>query len=76
MSSTLTWEPAHRKRHNLPLELKLALQKKFGGTVSDRDMGADYVAYLEGLRDAGVTGAQALIDAIEKHDIVTVTELF
>lgn len=76
VSSTLTWEPAHRKKNDLPTALKWKLQKRYFGVVSDRQMEYSDIPYLEGLRDADVEGAQELIDAIEKHEVVIVTETF
>ena len=73
MSSYLNWEPVDRPKGTLPDELKFALRKRFREPV-DTTMHNSSVPYLEGLRDAGVKGAQALLDAIEKHGEVTVKE--
>lgn len=75
MSSTLYWEPMQRKSQSLPDALKYVLQKKASGTV-DAVMGEHDLAYLNGLKDAGIKGAQELIEAIEKHGEVVVHEQF
>jgi hypothetical protein len=75
MSSSLYWEPVQREEEWLPDELKYVLQKRVGGTV-DTVMSERDIPYLEGLRDAGVSGADALIEAIKKHDRVSVHEKF
>jgi hypothetical protein len=76
MSSNLCWEPVYRAQKVLPYALKLAMQKRFGGTVRDRNLDGADVPYLEGLRDAGIAGADDLIAAIEKFGTINVTELF
>ena len=73
MSTNLYWEPADRKMKDLPASLKFALRKRYGGTVNETMTDRD-IPYLEGLRDAGVEGAQALIEAIEKHEAISVIE--
>lgn len=75
MSSNLTWEPAERNTKALGDDLKRALQKKYAGMV-DQIMDQSDIGYLEGLRDAGMSEAQLLLDAIEKHDRVHVREEF
>lgn len=74
MSMNLYWEPAHRKPSgDLSDELKFALRKRFQGHVDGILDHAD-IGYLQGLLDAGIEDAQALIDAISKHDSIRVYE--
>lgn len=73
MSTNLYWEPAYRKKKDAgDTGLKHALQKRHGYPVdvilNDSDIG-----YLTGLTDAG-TDASKLIEAIEKHEEIHVTE--
>jgi len=75
MSSTLYWEPVNREQKDIPDALKYVLQKREGGTVRTT-MGHNDILYLRGLMDAGVKGAEELIEAIEKHDQVFVHEQF
>jgi len=75
MSSNLTWEPVSRNAQPLADNLKWALQKRYGGTV-EATMDTGDIPYLEGLRDGGLPEAQFLIDAIEKHDRISVKEEF
>lgn len=75
MSSNLAWEPGCRQKNSLPDQLKFVLRKKYGDVV-DANMDTDDLPYLTGLRDAGIDGAQTLIDAIEKYDEISVVEEF
>lgn len=79
MTTTMYWRPAPKDvppAHDLPDTLKRILaQRHWGhdgslyggevqlGTQADR-------AYLEGLQDAGVTGAGELLTAVMKHGTV------
>ena len=73
MSSTLCWEPKHRETKTLPNALKYVLQKKEGlDGVINITMGESDLGYLQGLKDAGIEGAEELITAIEKHNQVLV----
>ena len=74
MSSTLTWEPQHREKDSLPDELKFVLRKQCSDGYVDIRMSESDLAYLRGLRDAGVKGAQTLIEAIEKYESIIVRE--
>ncbi len=76
MSSTLTVEPAFRKKTQLSYELKKALQKRFGGVISNRNMSFSDESYLEGLLDAGIEDAQIILDMIEKYEEITLDEQF
>ena len=74
MSSSLYWEPVNKENKYFPDELKYALRKRFGSLIERVALNYDDVSYLEGLRDAGVKGAEELISAIEKHDEVVIWE--
>ena len=76
MSSTLMWRPAVPKEgYSLPFELKTRLSRRLwdtdgscgGGEVA---MDSSDIPYLEGFRDAGVKGAEELIEAIKKYGTV------
>ena len=71
MSATLKWEPQKSCGTALPDELRWALEKNPAGT-NRRHFGEASIPYLEGLRDAEINGAQALIDAIKTHGDVDV----
>lgn len=75
MSSNLIWEPVDRKTHDLPSELKFALRNRYDGHV-DAIMGDNDISYLSGLKDAGVKGADKLIEAIEKYGEIAVKEVY
>ena len=66
------WKPNTRSGHDLPDALKFVLRDKMGLMEGERIFDHGNISYLSGLRDAGVEGAQELIDAIEKHDEVVV----
>jgi len=78
MSSTLMWRPPHRGKE-LPDALKYALCKRWADqsirTVFSNEDGCD-MAYLQGLRDAGVDGAQELLDAVKRYGEVEVWEQY
>jgi hypothetical protein len=65
MSANLKWTPSKHTGHDLPDALRFALEKNPSGN-DRRHFGEASIPYLEGLRDAGIDGAQQLIDAIEK----------
>ena len=69
MSANLMWEPAKRKSESLPDALKFVLRDKLGVEGRVR-FGHEQLAYLRGLRDAGIEGAQELIDIIDKYEEV------
>lgn len=75
MSSSLVWEPANRKTHDLPYALKNALQKRYDYPINTI-MDSSNIEYLQGLADAGVEGSDKLIEAIEKHDRISVKEVW
>jgi hypothetical protein len=70
MSANLMWEPAKREAKSLPDELKFVLRDKCGLTSERMKFGEGNIPYLEGLRDAGIKGAEELLEAIEKHGAV------
>lgn len=77
MSSSLQWEPSHRKSHALPSALKFALRRRYQSNgVIDAVFTETDLLYLNGLADANVEGAAALIAAIEKHGDIRVWESF
>jgi hypothetical protein len=77
MSSTLVWEPVIKERnHALSNELKFLLRKTTGRDPVSEFFCNDDINYLNGLKDAGVKGAQELITAIEKHGEIKVYEDF
>lgn len=67
MSMGLYWKPEKNNDKRLPDDLKRALQKRYDTPLLDHCLDDSDLSYLEGLRDAGVKGAQELINAIEKH---------
>lgn len=78
MSSSLMWRPAHPvESGTLPRELKYPLSRRLWDTDGSTGHGdavvdAGHIPYLEGLRDAGVKGADELIKLIETHGAVIV----
>ena len=75
MSSNLVWQPVKANYKNLPDELKFAMRKRFDGHVKTT-MDESDAGYLQGLRDAGVKGAQELLDAIAKYGEIEVKEVY
>lgn len=74
MGTNLVWEPViHKEQESLPIGLKWALRKRYGASVN-RELDSGDLSYLQGLADADLEGAQVLIDAIEKHDVIRVWE--
>lgn len=75
MSSTLYWRPAPKDvppAESLPFELKKAIARRFwdhDGSLHGEEIEVDTegVPYLEGLSDAGVDGADELLQAIREH---------
>lgn len=75
MTSTLMWRPVDIRGFDLPSELKRTVSRRLWDTDGscgggEASMSAADISYLEGLRDAGVKGADKLIAAIEKHGTV------
>lgn len=68
MSSTLAYRPITPVDHlTLGDDLKYPLQGKFELSDGPEILGPDEIPYLEGLRDAGVESAEALIAGIKKY---------
>jgi hypothetical protein len=76
MSSNLYWEPTQRPKKDLPDALKFALRKRASDGHVEMVMDTNDLQYLYGLRDAGVKGADDLIEAIQKHGEVRVWEQY
>lgn len=71
MSANLYWEPYKKRPKSLPDALRFKLRDGYG-VSNEAIMNASDLAYLQGLRDCSIDGAQELIDAIEKHEAVRV----
>lgn len=76
MSTTLMWKPVSKIKGDLPRALKFAISRKLWGTDGSCGGSATLkhkdINYLEGLRDAGIAGADDLIELIHKYDEVIV----
>ena len=73
MSSTLMWQQFRQADGHLPDELKRVISRKLWDTDGSCGIGKSTVdksdiPYLEGLRDAGIKGADELIKLIYNHD--------
>lgn len=75
MSTNLYWRPKPTKKNNAGSDsaLKWALQNRYSNPI-DKTIGINALDYLQGLADAKVSGAQDLIDAIEKYDEIELFE--
>jgi len=71
MSTTLHWQPCAGK--DLPDELKSKLRDRYGYPINQR-LNGDDVPFFEGLSACSIPGADELVRAIEKHDIVRIWE--
>lgn len=77
MSSTLMWKPVMPEEGQpLPRKLKFVISRKLWDTDGSCGEGhavvdESLIPYLEGLRDAGVDGAEELIEIIRKHGVVS-----
>lgn len=71
MSSNLVWRPEVKKGNRLSNDLKLILRRKWHlpYTCSESDF-----PYIEGLKDAGVDGAEDLLSLILIHKVVILSE--
>ena len=81
MSTNLSWRPSRPKNQKFLSTGFKQLIIRSNATIANRGeftMGTNDIAYLEGVRDAGsgdvAKDAQTLIDAIYKHDSVTLKE--
>jgi hypothetical protein len=66
------WKPVEEAKGHLPDELKYKLSRKLWDTDGSCGNGPAVVderiiPYLEGLRDAGIKGADKLIKLIQEH---------
>ena len=73
MSTSAYWRPANGGRR-LPYGIKPALNKRFGFPLDNIVLSGEHVEWLRGLSDAGVSGADALLSAIDKHDEIVISE--
>jgi hypothetical protein len=72
MSQSLYWEPATPQTKHAVGDIQLRdLMVEFG--TGPQLIGKGELAYLAGLRDAKVDGAQELIDAINQHGAILLT---
>ena len=70
MSCTLCWKPvAKHSYHISEIQLRNILDKKYGYPAK---LNYGDISYLTALDDAGVNGANELINAIEKHDEIEI----
>jgi len=72
MSSSLMWKPVQEAKGSLPNELKWAISRRLWDTDGSCGHGvvivdSSYIGYLKGLRDAGINGADELINLIKEH---------
>ncbi len=74
MSTSLVWKPVSRDYTYLSIDLKFAMQKKYGSFI-DTVLDASDITYLTGLRDAGIDDARVLIDAIEQRSEIKLEEI-
>lgn len=76
MSSNLTWRPVHpAANETLPDRLKFALKKRHGDPVETTLSSSD-IPYIEGLVDAGVEGAERLLEIICEVGEIEIWEEF
>ena len=67
MSCRLYWRPLKVGRDVGTFQLRDAIEKRCGLPCT---VGTELVAYLEGLVDGDIPGAQDLIDVIEQHGTI------
>jgi hypothetical protein len=72
VSTNIYWRPINPDKQCLPKDLKYKIARKYWG--HDGSLGGEPViidktdyAYFEGLKDAGVEGAEEIINAIDKY---------
>jgi len=75
MSYSLYWRPKSTKKNDAGKDqaLKWAMQKRFGSPLN-MELSDIHVEYLQGLKDANISGATELIDAIEKYGSIEIFE--
>lgn len=79
MSSSMNWEIVDKRPcKSLPTPLKFAFRKRFGEAfdVELSQINNEDLAWIEGLRDAEVDGADKLCKLIEKHGRIRVWESY
>jgi hypothetical protein len=69
------WRPPSSLNGTLPRDLKRVISRRLWGTDGtcgdgEATMDLNDIQYLEGLKDAGISGAQELIDLIKTHGTV------
>lgn len=72
MGSNLLWKPKVTEGEPLPYKLKRVISRKLwdtDGSCGEGEATVDesLLPYLEGLKDAGIDGAEELIDIINTH---------
>lgn len=77
MSSTLMWRPQSTGGEPLSFELKKTLSRRLWDTDGscgrgEAIVGTGDIEYIEGLRDAGVKGADHLRDLVRKYGAIVV----
>ena len=81
MSTRLYWRPVPKDPppYDVPADVENALRRRYWETdfstprYEPVDLDKSDVSWLEGLRDAGLRGANELIDAIRKHGTIRLT---
>lgn len=63
MSATLKWRPVD-KGDSLPVTLRFAIEKRMSFPVR---LGYNDRGYVQGLMDAGIGGAEELLELIDQH---------
>lgn len=80
MSSTLMWKPVKNAQGSLSYELKRTISRKLwdtdGSCGGSAVINKDFIPYLEGIRDAGIKGADELIKILETHGKVEIWHEF
>lgn len=82
VSRSLYWRPVPKNPppYDVPDDLEDVLRRRYweewpdiGPRSEPREMGENAIAWLEGLRDAGLEGATELIAAIREHGMIRLT---
>lgn len=73
MVACIYWKPVKSGKCVGDTKLRDCLDKQYELRHSNKELDDTDIKYLSGLADAGVDGAEELIDAIEKHDIIEVS---
>lgn len=70
MSTSAYWKPVAENSDSFTNEMKHALERGYGShfTLDAKDL-----SWLEGVRDAGVKGAEDVIEAVLKYESIEVT---